>query len=47
MVDGAFNEYIDQCNGAMWLWAASGWSSVGGLRRVDFEGGLSLKPCIP
>jgi hypothetical protein len=32
MVDGAFSEYIDQCNGAMWLWAASGWSSEGGAR---------------
>lgn len=47
MVDGAFNEYIDQCNGAMWLLGRKWMDSVGGLRRMDFEGGLSLKPCIP
>lgn len=43
MVDSAFSEYIDQCNGAMWLlgrkWVElGGWGSVGGARRVELGG---------
>ncbi|MNI54216.1 hypothetical protein D3C73_1091030 [compost metagenome] len=29
MVDGAFSEYIDQCNGAMWLLGRK-WVELGG-----------------
>lgn len=38
MVDGAFNEYIDQCNGAMWLLGRKWTDSLGGLRWMDFGG---------